>query len=331
MSYLTTHKAIIDGGTAINSFLKKGITLNCRRGNKGKFSGMTNSDTSDFISEFPDIFPAKKITELPLLQRVNHHLNLIKGKMAPILKMLTVPEKILPAYRQIIEDWKAKNIIYPCKANNPDNMFLMLKPNGEIRLLVDLVPRNNITIKNDSSILNHSMIRRTVARAIYRSTINMSNWYFQIPVAPEDGTVNIIKKPFGTFVCKIMLQGDTNAPTTAMRGMEYGLHSLIGKKVRAHLDDVTIVSDTFENDLRDIRHLCQRLQDPYIKALPSKCNFFTARIPLLGHVIEDQGIHPDSEIYKESSPGTPTNHKMNYKFYWCCSISCTIPTTPHYY
>ena len=202
---------------------------------------------------------------------------------------------ILPACRQIMEDWKAKKIIYSYEANNPVKMFPKLKPNGEIRLLADLVPRNDITIKNDSTIPNQSMILRTVARAKYRSTIDLSNWYFQIRVAPEDKKLNTIKTPFGTFVCKVILQGDTNAPCTAMRVMEYVLDGLIGKTVWAYLDDITIFSDTFENHIQDIRQVCKRLQDHKIRASPSKCNFFADKLPLLGHVIDDQGIHADPE------------------------------------
>ena len=112
-------------------------------------------------------------------------------------------------------------------------MFPKLKPNCEIRLLTDLVPRNDITKKNDSTIPNQSMILRTVARAKYRSTIDLSNWYFQIRVAPKDQTLNTIKMPFGTFACKVMLQGDTNAPSTAMRVMEFVLDGLIGEAVWA--------------------------------------------------------------------------------------------------
>jgi len=92
-----------------------------------------------------------------------------------------------------------------------------------------------------------------------------------------------------------MLQGDTNAASTAMRVMEYVLDGLIGKTVWAYLDDITIFSDTFRNHVRDIRQVCQRLQDHHIRASPSKCNFFANRLPLLGHVIDDQGIHADSE------------------------------------
>jgi len=295
MPYLTTYNAIIDCENSIILFPKKGITLTCRKGNNARFSAMTNSDTPDFISEFPDVFPAKKITELLPLHQINHHLNLIKGKIAPSSKMFTVPDKILPAYRQIIEDGKAKNIIYPCDANNPVNMFPKLKPNAKIGLLADLVPRNDITIKNNSTIPNQSMILRTVARAKYWSTIDLSNWYFQIRVAPEDETLNSIKTPFGTFACQIMLQGDTNSPSTAMRVMEYVLDGLLGKTVWAYLDDITIFSDSFENYVRDIRQVCQILQDHHITAFPSKCNFFADRLPLLGHVINNQGINADPE------------------------------------
>ena len=141
MPFLTTNKAIIDCGNAIISFSEKGINLTCKKANSTRFSAMTNSNTPDFISEFLDIFPSQKITELPSLHQINHHLNLIKGKTAPSPKIFTVPDKILPAYRQIIGDWKEKKIIYLCEANNPVNMFLKLKLNGEIRPLNRLSPQ----------------------------------------------------------------------------------------------------------------------------------------------------------------------------------------------
>jgi len=77
--------------------------------------------------------------------------------------------------------------------------------------------------------------------------------------------------------------------------MEYVLDGSIGKTVWAYLDDITIFSDSFENHVPDIRQVCQRLQDHHIRAFPFKCNFFADRLPLLGHVIDDQGIHADPE------------------------------------
>ena len=178
MPYLTALNAIIDCGKAIISFTKKGITLTCKKANNTRFSAMTTSDTTDFMSEFPEVFPTKQMTELPPMRKIIYHINLIQAISAPSPKVFTVPDNILQAYRQIIEDWKAKQIIYPCEANSPVNMFPKLKPNVEIRLLADILPRNDPAKKNDSSIPNQSMIPKTVARAKYISTIDLSNWYF---------------------------------------------------------------------------------------------------------------------------------------------------------
>ena len=99
MPYHRAHNAIIDCRNAIITFPKKEVTLTCKIANNTRFRAMTNSDTPDFISEFPEVFPIRKITELPLLSKVNHHINLIQAKSAPSPKIFTVPDKILPAYR----------------------------------------------------------------------------------------------------------------------------------------------------------------------------------------------------------------------------------------
>jgi len=92
-----------------------------------------------------------------------------------------------------------------------------------------------------------------------------------------------------------MLGGDTNAPSTAMQVMEYVRDGLIGTTVLAYLEHITISSDSFENHVRDIRQVCQRLQDYHITASPANCSFLTISLPRLGHVIDDQGINADPE------------------------------------
>ena len=128
MPYLTAYKAIIDCGNTIITFPKKRVTLTCKKANNTGFSAQTNSDTTDFISEFSEVFPTKKIRDLQPLRKVNCHTNLIQPKSPSSPKTFTVPDQILPTYRQIMEDWKAKQMIYPCEANNPVNMVPKLKP-----------------------------------------------------------------------------------------------------------------------------------------------------------------------------------------------------------
>ena len=58
-----------------------------------------------------------------------------------------------------------------------------------------------------------------------------------------------------------------------MQVVEYLLDGLIGTTVWAYLDDITIWSDSFENHVRDIRQVCERLQDHHITAFPIQMQF----------------------------------------------------------
>ena len=84
-----------------------------------------------------------------------------------------------------------------------------------------------------------------------------------------------------------------------MRVMEFVLNGLIGKRVWGYLDNITIFSDTKGDHIRDIRQVCKRLRDHNIRALPAKCKFFADSLPLLGHVIDDHGVHADPEKIQE--------------------------------
>jgi hypothetical protein len=131
-------------------------------------------------------------------------------------RIFIVSDKYIPKYEEAIVKWKAAGIIYPSASHNPVNMFPKLMPNGEIRLLADSMPCNKIMVKNHGLIFNLILILRTLGRVKYCSTIDLADWFFQIRVEPECKKYNTIKIPFGSFACKVMLQGDTNVPATAM-------------------------------------------------------------------------------------------------------------------
>jgi hypothetical protein len=67
--------------------------------------------------------------------------------------------------------WKAARIIYPGTSHRSINIFLKLMPNGEIRLLVDLVPHNQIMVEDHGDISNIGPLLEMLAGAKYYSTI----------------------------------------------------------------------------------------------------------------------------------------------------------------
>ncbi|GFT37811.1 transposon Ty3-I Gag-Pol polyprotein [Nephila pilipes] len=58
------------------------------------------------------------------------------------------------------------------------------------------------------------------------------------------------------------------------------------------------VGKTFEEHLRNIRKVFQRLQKANLKLSPKKCKFFRKEVSYLGHVISSEGVKTDPEKIK---------------------------------
>jgi hypothetical protein len=74
--------------------------------------------------------------------------------------------------------------------------------------------------------------------------MDLADWYLLIIVEPECEMYNIIKTPSESFANKVMLQGKTNVPATAMRDIEHVLQGFVGRFVWAYLDNISIYSNT---------------------------------------------------------------------------------------
>ena len=82
------------------------------------------------------------------------------------------------------------------------------------------------------------------------------------------------------------------------------------EKVLYYLDDLCIVTDTFENHMRNLHEVLQRLEQPGLKLGPSKCSFAQQKCVFLGHEISKDGIRPPPlklEVIKNYMP--PRNAK----------------------
>ena len=65
------------------------------------------------------------------------------------------------------------------------------------------------------------------------------------------------------------------------------------KFVVVYLDDTNVYSKTFEDHLKHLRIVFQRIRDAGLKLNLNKCNFWMKSLPFLGHTISSEGIAPD--------------------------------------
>jgi len=135
-----------------------------------------------------------------------------------------------------------------------------------MRPVVDLIVRNEITIKDHETIPNQRMILNSLGRARYGSKIDLSDAYFPTRVEPKDVDKNGFKSGFASFVSKVMLQGDMNAPGTFMPIMSDLFADYLGQFMWVYIDDILIYSDTEPDHLKHIAMVCDKLKQAQLYA-----------------------------------------------------------------
>lgn len=66
----------------------------------------------------------------------------------------------------------------------------------------------------------------------------------------------------------------------------------------AYLDDLIIISDTFDKHTTDLVKVFSKLRDVNLRANREKCVFACFQVKYLGHVISNNGISVDDEKVK---------------------------------
>src|SRR5216110_1053958 len=122
-----------------------------------------------------------------------------------------------------------------------------------------------------------------------------------------------------------------------MQIINYILQSFLGIFIFVYLDDIFIYSDTLEDHIDHIKQVCLKLREHRLYASAKKSQFFVDKLEILGHYIDNQGIHADLlKIEKIINWPTPTSRKKVERFnatvnylsqYYNNLASCMAPLT----
>ncbi|GFX01863.1 retrovirus-related Pol polyprotein from transposon 412 [Trichonephila clavipes] len=157
-------------------------------------------------------------------------------------------------------------------------VVLIPKPNNQFRLCVDYRKLNEVTVSDTYPLPRIDDILQKAKHTAYISTIDLKSGYHQVNVNPAYRDKTAFVCPFGTYRFKRMPFGLKNAPATFQRLMDIfrrGLHVL------AYLDDIIIMSPTFEQHLADLEAVFKRLMDFKLRANREKCQFSCSHCPTL--------------------------------------------------
>lgn len=170
------------------------------------------------------------------------------------------------------------------------------KSNGRVRLCLDARKLNEHTVKNSYPQQNANRILQRIQGTQFLSTIDLSDAYYQIPIAPEcrNHTAFSVSSK-GTYRFIRMANGLCNASSTLCELVDTILGCDLEPFVFPYMDDFIVCTSTFEKHVEMLKEVATRLKQAGLTINAEKSYFCLRQLRFLGHIISDFGIFPDRE------------------------------------
>ena len=224
------------------------------------------------------------------------------------------PYRVEHSLRDIIEEHVHKmleiDLIEPCKSPWSSPVVIIPKSDGEKRFCIDYRKINRITTRDCFPLPRIDDIIPLIGKNKYFIGLDLASGYWQVPMSEKYDSIN--KTAFvchmGTFRFKYMPFGGINCPATFQRLMNVCLEGLLDKICFVYLDDILIVGKTYDEAMKNLQTVFERLRKANLKIKLKKCEFAKRSIKYLGHMIDENGIKVNpKKIDAISKLATPKN------------------------
>ena len=175
--------------------------------------------------------------KLPPLRDINHEIHIVDPNQKYTYHAPRCPQALRSEFYDKLNRyvdagwWKESTSVQAAP------LMCIPKKDGRLRTVVDCRQRNDNTVKDVTPMPDQEVIREDVARARFRSKIDLADAYEQVRIRPEDVHKTAFSTIAGTYTSNIMQQGDCNAPSTFQRIMNLVFRDYIGKFIHVYLDN----------------------------------------------------------------------------------------------
>ena len=182
------------------------------------------------------------------------------------------------------------------------------KSDGGLRLCVDYRQVNKVTKKENYPMPNLMNCVYRPNKVNYFTKIDLVRGYYQVPIDEESRKYTAFSTIQHHYQFKRLSFGLKNSGMAFQRIMQQILAPLITSNIIIYIDDILILSESFEEHMKLVGKVLSLLMDHGIKVKVSKCEWFKEEVVFLGHVINKEGIRKSPEyvdkIKNVTKPGT---------------------------
>src|SRR5882757_3298138 len=181
-------------------------------------------------------------------------------------------------------------VIRESSSNYAAPILLVKKKDSGYRLCLDYRKLNDATKTNKWPMPRIQDIFDTLYNAKVFSKMDISNGYFNFSMhdkhvhktafSTQDGLYEFLKVP----------QGLKNSPSFFNHALRKIFVNLLFYACFLYLDDILVYARNFNEHLRHLEFVFQKLRMFGLKVKPSKCEFGFEELKILGHIISKDGI-----------------------------------------
>lgn len=221
----------------------------------------------------------------------------------------------MKALRVAIREMLHDGVIRPSKSPYSSPIFVVAKPQGGVRPVVDYRALNKKIVLQSIPLPDLHSCFSWFYKAKFFTTFDLNQAYYQIPLAEESKPVTAFatdwslyeynRVPFGLSTGAAVLSGILDRVFSDLK-FEFVYH---------YLDDLVIFSESFEEHIVHVREVLQRLRKAGFTVKPSKVKFAQPEISFLGHIVSQNGVRIDqSRTQAVYSFAIPKNVKAVARF-----------------
>ncbi|GFW17647.1 retrovirus-related Pol polyprotein from transposon 17.6 [Trichonephila clavipes] len=218
----------------------------------------------------------------------------LESERAIVAKPYRMSPRQIEILKSEVNKMLEPKIIEPGESDFTSPLILVEAQGKEARPCIDYRRLNKVTRTQFFPLPNIEELLEKVSAAKYISILDLTRGYWQIPLSPRAQRYASFVTTFGTFKPLRLPFGLKNAPYCFRRLMANLLRNCEDFAV-PYLDDIAIFSLAWDDHLKHLKDVFDRLRSAKLHIKPSKCQFAQAYVKYLGHLV-GQGLRTPGEL-----------------------------------
>jgi len=170
---------------------------------------------------------------------------------------------------------------------------MVRKHDSSMRFCIDYRKVNDLIKKDKFPLPKVDTCLDMLNGSRYFSSCDLHHGYWQTVLDERDRDKTTFVTRTGQWRFKVFSFGLCNAPSQFARTMELMLSGLTYDVCLVYLDDILVMSRTFEEHCASLAAVFDRLEQHTLKLKATKCHLFQREVVFLGHVVSERGIECD--------------------------------------